>query len=113
MEREGKHMLRIGIYAPISGVVQELGVREGSAVNSGALTELADLTPGSYEISERNWDACRSPHFNAVSAYPGRIGGAVVCVSGPESGHAYGQSAWNWRPGGRTETRMLADVRIH
>ena len=45
LEKEGKPQARITLYAPISGVIAELGVREGMTVASGAmLFRLVDLS---------------------------------------------------------------------
>jgi Cu(I)/Ag(I) efflux system membrane fusion protein len=120
MEREGKPTLRIGIYAPISGVVQELGVREGAAVMSGAtLFELADLARLWLvaEISEP--ELGRVPVgaqvVAKVSAYPGRSWDGKVDYVYPDLNLATRTVKVRMElanPAGELKPGMLADVHI-
>lgn len=121
MVREGKPTLRIGVYAPIPGVVQELGVREGAAVMSGAtLFELADLTRLWLiaEISEP--ELGRVPvgaHVTTrVSAYPGRSWEGKVDYVYPDLNLATRTVKVRMElanPAGELKPGMLADVHIH
>jgi membrane fusion protein, copper/silver efflux system len=91
VEREGKVTNRFTLAAPISGVIAELGVREGSTVMPGmTLFRLVDLSTVwvNAEVPEAQtaWVAPGAPVEARIQAYPervfkGRIGAILPEVS--------------------------------
>ena len=91
VEREGKVRARVTLTAPISGVVAELGVREGMTVTSGsALFKIVDLSTVwvNAEVPETQaaWLRPGSPVQARVAAYPdtvfeGKVGAILPEVS--------------------------------
>ena len=76
LEREGKTRARITMHSPISGVIAELGVREGMTVMPGApLFKIVDLSTVwvNAEVPEAQaaWLRPGSPVTARVAAYPG------------------------------------------
>jgi Cu(I)/Ag(I) efflux system membrane fusion protein len=75
VEREGKIRARVTLRAPISGVVAELGVREGMTVAPGsALFKLVDLSTvwvnAEVPETQAGWLRPGSPVRARVAAYP-------------------------------------------
>jgi Cu(I)/Ag(I) efflux system membrane fusion protein len=71
----GKAQRSVGVYAPIAGIVQELGAREGAQVNPGmSLFTLLDLTAVwvMAEVPEDQlaWIGTGRPAKVRISAYP-------------------------------------------
>ena len=77
VEREGKVRNRFVLTAPISGVIAELGVREGTTVMPGmTLFRLVDLSTvwinAEVPESQASWVTPGAPVEARVQAYPGR-----------------------------------------
>jgi Cu(I)/Ag(I) efflux system membrane fusion protein len=77
VEREGKVRNRFTLTAPISGVIAELGVREGTTVMPGmTLFRLVDLSTvwvnAEVPESQASWVMPGAPVETRVQAYPGR-----------------------------------------
>jgi membrane fusion protein, copper/silver efflux system len=75
LEREGKTRARVTLHSPISGVIDELGVREGMTVMPGApLFRIVDLSTVwvNAEVPEAQaaWLRPGSPVTARVAAYP-------------------------------------------
>lgn len=84
LEHEGRTRARITLHSPISGVIAELGVREGMTVMPGApLFKIVDLSTvwvnAEVPESQAGWLRPGSPVDARVAAYPelafeGRVG---------------------------------------
>jgi len=77
VEREGKVAKRFTLVAPISGVIAELGVREGSTVTPGmTLFRLVDLSTvwvnAEVPEAQTSWVTPGASVEARVQAYPGR-----------------------------------------
>ena len=77
VEREGKVAKRFTLVAPISGVIAELGVREGSTVTPGmTLFRLVDLSTvwvnAEVPEAQASWVTPGASVEARVQAYPGR-----------------------------------------
>jgi membrane fusion protein, copper/silver efflux system len=77
VEREGKVRNRFTLTAPISGVIAELGVREGSTVNPGmTLFRIVDLSTvwinAEVPEAQASWVTPGARVEARVQAYPGR-----------------------------------------
>jgi membrane fusion protein, copper/silver efflux system len=77
VEREGKVRNRFTLTAPISGVIAELGVREGTTVMPGmTLFRLVDLSTvwvnAEVPETQASWVTPGAPVEARVQAYPGR-----------------------------------------
>src|SRR5204862_6620891 len=71
LEKTGQPQMRITLYAPIDGVIAELGVREGMTVMSGAmLFRLVDLSSV--------WVNAELPAAQGARPRPGTAGAARV-----------------------------------
>jgi Cu(I)/Ag(I) efflux system membrane fusion protein len=91
LEREGKTRARVTLHSPISGVIAELGVREGMTVTPGApLFRIVDLSTVwvNAEVPEAQaaWLRPGSPVSARVAAYPqatfeGRVGAILPEVT--------------------------------
>ncbi len=119
LEKTGKTQTRITLYAPISGVIAELGVREGMTVASGAmLFRLVDLSTV--------WVNAEVPETQgAVAARPGRRSRRACRAfpaglprtrerdpAGGQRGDAHAARAGRARQSGReAEARHVRDAR--
>lgn len=77
IEKNGKASRRVAFYSPVSGIVAELGVRQGMAVNPGmTMFNLVDLSTVwvTAEIVENQalWVSQGSPAEARVAALPGK-----------------------------------------
>ena len=89
LEKDGKPQARITLYAPISGVIAELGVREGMTVASGAsLFRLVDLSSVwvNAEIPEAQgtWLRPGTAVEARVPSFPGQVFRGRVSAILPE-----------------------------
>jgi Cu(I)/Ag(I) efflux system membrane fusion protein len=78
VEREGKVTNRFTLAAPISGVIAELGVREGSTVMPGmTLFRIVDLSTvwvnAEVPETQASWVTPGAKVAARVQAYPGRV----------------------------------------
>ena len=78
IERTGHAQRRVAFYSPITGVVAELGVREGTQVSPGmSLFTLVDLSQvwvtAQITEAQADWVAKGQPAEASVPALPGRV----------------------------------------
>jgi membrane fusion protein, copper/silver efflux system len=118
VEREGKTRARVTLTAPISGVIAELGVREGMTVTPGsALFKLVDLSTVwvNAEVAEAQaaWVRPGSPVEARVTAYPGTVFEGKVGALLPEvalSTRTVRARIELANPGGRLKPGMFASL---
>jgi Cu(I)/Ag(I) efflux system membrane fusion protein len=89
LEKTGRPQARITLYAPIDGVIAELGVREGMTVASGAmLFRLVDLSTVwvNAEVPEAQgaWPRPGTPVEARVPSFPGQVFRGRVSAILPE-----------------------------
>jgi Cu(I)/Ag(I) efflux system membrane fusion protein len=78
VDREGRPHPRVTLFAPISGVIAELGVREGMTVAPGApLFRIVDLSTvwvnAEVPEAQASWLQPGAPVEARVAAYPGAV----------------------------------------
>ena len=78
IEKTGHAQRRVAFYSPITGVVAELGVREGAQVSLGmSLFTLVDLSKvwvtAQITETQADWIAAGQPAEASVPALPGRV----------------------------------------
>jgi len=120
LEREGRTLARVTLRSPISGVIAELGVREGMTVSAGsALFRIVDLSTVwiNAEVPEMQAGSVRpgSPVEARVPAYPdtvfkGKVGGVLPEVAAATRTVRTRIELAN--PGGRLKPGMYATLRF-
>ncbi|HYD57225.1 MAG TPA: efflux RND transporter periplasmic adaptor subunit [Burkholderiales bacterium] len=120
VEREGRTRTRTTITSPISGVIAELGVREGMTVTPGAsLFRIVDLSTvwvnAELPETQAGWIRPEAPVEARVAAYPGEVFKGKVGAILPEVSAATRtvRARIELRnPGARLKPGMFANLRF-